>query len=103
MPSTLQIIEWTMSGNGRLAAAGLLFVVMWALQSVPAVKAWLSVDSGKLTSGRKEAIATVVLAMAPAALALSQGKPAAEVLAVAIGAATGASGIGSLGKSALGK
>lgn len=92
-----------MSANGRLVAAALLFVIMWAIQSVPPVKAWLDVDSGKLTSGRKKAIANVLLAMTPAALALSQGKPAAEVLAVAIGAATSASGIHSLGKSALGQ
>ena len=92
-----------MSSNGRLVAAAMLFIIMWALQSVPPIKAWLEVDSGKMTSGRKKAAATVLLAMTPAALALSQGKPAAEVLAVAIGAATSASGIHSLGKSALGK
>ena len=92
-----------MSANGRLVAAAALFIIMWVLQAVPPVKVWLNVDSGKLTSGRKKAIANVLLAMTPAALALSQGKPAAEVLAVAVGAATSASGIQSLGKSALGK
>jgi hypothetical protein len=103
MPELKTIIEWFMSGNGRLAAGASLFLLMWLIQSVPKVKQWLDQDSGKLTSGRKKAAANVLLAMAPVAVALTQDKPLMEAFATAIVAATSASGIHSLGKSALGK
>ena len=103
MPDLKTIIEWFMTGNGRLVAGASLFLLMWMIKSVPKVKEWLEKDSGKLTSDRKKALANVILAMAPVAVALTQDKPLLDAVATAIAAATSASGIHSLGKSALGK
>lgn len=92
-----------MSGNGRLVAGAALFAVIWALKSLPKLKDWLARDSGALTSGRKKALANLLLAMAPVAFALTDGtKPLDDVLVTAITAVATAAGIHSLGKTAIG-
>ncbi len=103
MPDLQQVLEWFMSGNGRLAAGAALFAVIWALKSLPKLKDWLNKDSGAMTSGRKKALANLILAMAPVAFALTDGsKPLSDVLTTAITAVATAAGIHSLGKTAIG-
>jgi len=92
-----------MSGNGRLVAGAMLFLAIWALKSLPRLKDWLAKDSGSWTSGRKQALANLLLAMAPVALALTDGsKPLSDVLTTALTAMATAAGIHSLGKTAVG-
>ena len=103
MPNLQQVLEWFMSGSGRLVAGAALFAVIWALKSLPKLKGWLGKDSGALTSGRKKALANLLLAMAPVALALTDGsKPLADVLTTAMTAMATAAGIHSLGKTVVG-
>jgi len=103
MPNLQDVIGWFMSGNGRLVAGAALFAVIWALKSLPKLKDWLARDSGALTSGRKKALANLLLAMAPVAFALTDGtKPLDDVLVTAITAVATAAGIHSLGKTAIG-
>ncbi len=97
------VIGWFMSGNGRLVAGAALFAVIWALKSLPKLKDWLGKDSGSWTSGRKKALANLLLAMAPVAFALTDGtKPLDDVLATAMTAIATAAGIHSIGKTAIG-
>ena len=98
-----QVLEWFMSGSGRLVAGAALFAVIWALKSLPKLKDWLGKDSGSWTSGRKKALANLLLAMAPVALALTDGsKPLADVITTAMTAMATAAGIHSLGKTVVG-
>jgi len=100
MPDIQSIISWFMSGNGRLTAGAALFVLIWAIKSLPKIKDWIEVDSGRLTSGRKKALANLLLAMAPVAVALTDGgKSLHDVLLTALTATTTAAGIHSIGKT----
>lgn len=85
------ILGHFMSGSGRLAAAGCLFLTVFVIERVPVAKDWLSKDSGPLTVKLKKFLANVVLAMVPAAVLLAKGAPGEEVIKTAILAAAGAS------------
>ena len=103
MPKLNELISWFMSGNGRLVAGAALFVTMWAVKSLPRVKEWIGEDSGSFTSGRKKALANLLLAMAPVAVALVDGSmPLPDVVATAATAVATAAGIHSMGKAAIG-
>ena len=103
MPNLQDIIGWFMSGNGRLIAGATLFLTIWAMKSLPKLKDWLAKDSDALTSGRKKALANLILAMAPVALALTDGtKPLDDVIATAMTAIATAAGIHSIGKTVVG-
>ena len=89
MPDVTQLLNWFMSGEGRLVGAAALFVTMWAVKSLPIVKDHLN------TPRRKQA-ANTLLAMGPAAWLMVEGAPPMEVLSVAITTALSAKGINTL-------
>jgi hypothetical protein len=97
-------MEWMRSGEGRLIAAAVLYILMWLLKAhVPIVEKWLQTD-GKLNSKRKKALANVVLAMAPVAVVLTDtSQSVTEAFWLAVGTATSAGGIHSFGKALLHK
>jgi len=87
MPTTLQVIEWIQSGNGRLVVAAVLFVLMWAIKSLPWVRDKI------LTTPRRKQIAAWLLMMPPAVWMIVEGAPWAEVVAAAVGIILAANGI----------
>ena len=102
MATIQQIIEWLGSGNARLIAAGVLFLIILGLKRFPVVGAWLNRDSvltvGKrkfsLTAKRKKLAANMLLALAPAVVMLSQlDVPIGEVLDEALLIMLAAAGI----------
>lgn len=104
MPTVQQLMEWMRSGEGRLIAAAVLYILMWLLKAhVPIVEKWLQTD-GKLNSKRKKALANVVLAMTPVAVVLTDtSQSVTEAFWLAVGTATSAGGIHSFGKALLHK
>lgn len=100
MPTVQQLMEWMRSGEGRLIAAAVLYILMWLLKAhVPIVEKWLQTD-GKLNSKQKKALANVVLAMSPVAVVLTDtSQSVTEAFWMAIGTATSAGGIQSFGKA----
>lgn len=86
MPSLTQLLQWTMSGQGRLVAAAVLFGAMWAVKSLPFIKKHLS------TPRRKQA-ANALMAMAPAAWLIVEGAAPVEVLSTALTIALSANGL----------
>src|SRR3990167_3261341 len=89
-PSTMtSLAHWFAAGQGgRLAAAALLWLAVWALERVPQVGAWVNV---RPTAKRG---AAVVLAVAPgAAAALWAGVSLADVGQTAMTALLGATGL----------
>ena len=89
MPELTQLIEWFMSGEGRLIAAALLFVAMWAVKHAPVVRDYIN------TPRRKQA-ANTLMAMTPAVWLMVQGVPPLEVVSTAITIALSAKGINTL-------
>lgn len=88
MPTVHEIIVWTTSGNGRLIAAALLFILMYAVKLVP----W--VQENILTTPRRKQLATAFLALVPAVWMLAdQTVPWVTTLTTAIEAFLGAMGI----------
>jgi hypothetical protein len=86
MPEVAQLLEWFISGNGRLIAAAALFALMWGAKSLPLVSAHLT------TPRRKQAV-NALMAMAPAAWLIVQGAPWEEIAGEAILIALAANGI----------
>ncbi len=105
MPTVQQLMEWMRSGEGRLIAAGVLYILMWLLKAhVPVVDKWLDTSSGKLTTKRKKLLANVVLAMTPVAVVLTDPEQSiGEALTVAVQVALSAGGIQGFGKALLHK
>ena len=100
--ATLQdILGYFMSGEGRLIAAAILFLLMWVLKKVPVIGPWLDKDSGKLTSKRKKMLANIVLAMGPTAFMLTTDAALSQVLTTGASAALIAAGFQSNQKAAL--
>ena len=89
MPDITQILNWFMSGEGRLIAAALLFVAMWAVKHAPIVRDYIN------TPRRKQA-ANTLMAMTPAAWLMVQGAPPLEVITTAGTIACSAMGINTL-------
>ena len=89
MPDVTQLLQWAMSGEGRLIAAAALFVSMWAVKNAPIVRDFIN------TPRRKQA-ANTLMALAPAAWLLVQGAPPVEVVSTAITIALSAKGINTL-------
>lgn len=87
MPTTHQIIEWIQSGHGRLIAAAVIFVLMWAIKCLPWVRAKL------LTTPRRKQIASWFLMLPPAVWMIVQGAPWVDVVAAAVGIVLAANGI----------
>lgn len=86
MPDVTQLLQWAMSGEGRLIAAALLFIAMWAVKSLPFIKELIN------TPRRKQA-ANALMAMTPAAWLLVEGAPLVEVISTAVSIALMANGI----------
>lgn len=63
------IILWTMSGNGRLAAAAALFAIVWCCEYMPIVREQLTTPSRKrlalLIVGTGPAIVSMLATHAP--------------------------------------
>lgn len=89
MPEVTQLIQWFTSGEGRLIAAALLFVAMWAVKRAPIVRDYIN------TPRRKQA-ANTLMAMAPAAWLMVEGAPPVEVISTALTIALSAKGINTL-------
>lgn len=92
MVALQEILGWFMSGEGRLVAAAILFLLMWALKKLPGVGPWLDKD-GKLTSKQKKTLANVVLALAPTALMLTTDAAMIDVITTGVTAALSAAGL----------
>jgi len=86
MPELSTLITWIQSGEGRLIAAAVLFVVMWAVKSLPIVREHIN------TPRRKQA-AAALLALAPAVWLMVEGAPPLEVVSTALGIVLAANGI----------
>jgi len=73
MKSAQELLSYFMSGEGRLIAAGVLFVCIWILKNhFPVVNKWLGKDSGKyLSSKRKKLLSNIIMAMGPVAFMLT--------------------------------
>jgi hypothetical protein len=84
-----QLLNWFMSGEGRLVAAALLFTLMWAVKSLSALEPYLN------TPRSKQAV-NLLLAMTPAVWLMVEGASPVEVSATAIGIALSAHGINTL-------
>ncbi len=89
MPDISQILQWAMSGEGRLIAAAMLFVAMWAIKSAPVVRDYIN------TPRRKQA-ANTLMAMGPAVWLMAQGAPPVEVVSTALTIALSANGLNTL-------
>ena len=100
---TLQeILGWLTSGEGRLVAAALLFVAMFALERVPYVRDFINFDGWKLgedsadawlSSKRKKVLANVLLASAPAAYMLTTDAAIAAVMETWLTAVLASAGV----------
>lgn len=87
MPELQELLEWALSGEGRLIAAAVLFLLMWALKHVPIVKTKL------LTTPRRKQAASLFMAMAPAVWLLVEGAPPVEVISTAVMVALASNGL----------
>jgi len=86
MPSVDQYVAWFSSGEGRLILVAVLFLIMWAVKSVPYVK-------GLLTTPRRKQAASLLLAMGPAVWLIAEGAPPIEVISAALGIVFAANGL----------
>lgn len=86
MPEVSDLLKWVMSGEGRLVAAAILFLIMWGIKRSPILKDHIN------TPRRKQA-ANLVLAMAPAVYLLAEGAAPVDVLSTALTVALSAHGI----------
>lgn len=86
MPDLNTMLQWFQSGEGRLVAAALLFVLMWAVKNVPYVK-------GLLNTPRRKQAATVLLSLPPAVWLMVEGAPPVEVISTALGIALASNGL----------
>ncbi len=89
MPELSQLLQWAMSGEGRLIAAAVLFLAMWAVKSIPVVRDFVN------TPRRKQA-ANALMAMAPAGFLLVQGAPLLEVITTAVSISLSSMGLNTL-------
>lgn len=88
-----QAAMWLISGDGRLACAGALFVLVWALKSVPVVRERI------LTTPSRKKVAVVLIAAIPAAAGLlATSAPVSQVLVTFVTAVIGAMGLHSASK-----
>lgn len=89
MPDLSQLLQWTQSGEGRLIAAAVLFLAMWAVKRAPMVRDYIN------TPRRKQA-ANTLMALAPAVWLMVEGAPPVEVISTALTIALSAKGINTL-------
>lgn len=83
-----QIAHLLVSDNGKLAAAGALFLAVWALKNYSPLKAWMAGDP------RRVKLAAALLAVLPAvALALTTPAAGRAIAQTALVALFGAMGI----------
>jgi len=87
MPSTDQIIVWIQSGEARLIIVALLFVIMWAIKSVPWVRDKI------LTTPRRKQAAAWFLMLPPAVWLIAEGAPWVTVVSSAVGIILAANGV----------
>lgn len=102
MATIEQVLGWFMSGEGRLIAAAMLFVCVWAMKHLPWIGPWIAADSGRLTSKRKKVVANVLGAMAPVAFMLTTDAPTQEVITAAVEIALIAAGVQGKKKAVMG-
>jgi len=82
------MVDWLTTPDGRIAAAGVLFVLIWAIKSLPFVRSRI------LTTKRAKLAASALVAMAPAALMLADSSvPARDAWLFAISTWLGAMGL----------
>jgi hypothetical protein len=100
VPAISQMMEWMRSGQGRLIAAAVLYILVWLLKAhVPMVEKWLQAN-GRLTSKHKKLLANVLLAMTPVAVVLTDAtQPLGEAVVVAVQVALTAGGMQGFGKA----
>jgi hypothetical protein len=103
-PSVEELFGWALSGQGRLIAAAMLFIMIAVIERVPFVKLWLNFDGWKvavdsadawMTSGRKKLLANIILALGPTALLIVNGEDWKTVLMSAVSIALMAAGVNS--------
>lgn len=92
-----EILNMLRTGEGQLIAAGLLFLIMWALKSIPAI------EQRYLTTPRRRLAVVVFLAMAPAVTMLAEGIDPVDCLITAIILGASAMGIHTFGNVLQGK
>ncbi len=101
LDSPTELLALASSGEGRLIAAAVLYVLFWALQKVPFVISWLGTDSGWLTAKRKKLATNLLLSFAPVIPVLADSsKTLQEVGVTALTIALSAAGLNSMLKSA---
>jgi hypothetical protein len=83
-----QISDLLVSNNGRLVAAGALFLAVWVLKTRSPIRAWLG------ESARRLQLSAALLAILPAvAVALTSSAPPRAIIQTAIVALFGAMGL----------
>lgn len=63
MATIQSALRWLMTSDGVVAAAAIIFGLLWLTKNIPAVARWLADD-------RRKAVANLILSLAPAAAAL---------------------------------
>lgn len=71
MQAVLRAVQWFTTPTGRIAAAAVVFALVWAIKNMPSVAKWLNTD-------RRRLAANVVLSLAPAAVMLVDQKVSAQ-------------------------
>lgn len=103
-PSAEELFGWALSGEGRLIAAAILFIMIFVIERVAFVKLWLNFDGWKagvdnadawMTSARKKLIANFILALSPTAFLIANGEDWKQVLMSALAIALMAAGVNS--------
>lgn len=93
-----ETLQWFATPDGRLAAAGILFALIWVIKNLPMVKDKL------LTTDRRRLIATIIVGLSPAAIMLADTTvPAGEAWRFAFWTLLGAMGIQGGTKALLGE
>jgi len=98
MQSINELLRWFMTSGGRIAAAAILFAMIWGIKNIPWVKAKV------LTSDRSKLVVTVITGMAPATLMLmDQSVPASEAWSNALMVLLSAMGVQGAFKAMVGE
>lgn len=104
MPQVDELFAWALSGEGRLIAAAILFIMIALIERATIVKAWINFDGWKvgadsadswMTAARKKLLANFILALSPTAFLIANGEDWRQVLMSAVSIALMAAGVNS--------
>lgn len=92
------VMAWILSGRSRLVAAGCLFLLVWAIKTMPYVQRKVLT-----TKARKRAAVVALAAVGAVALAIAGGQSGEQIFDTFVMAIIGATGIHKLVKRGSGQ